>query len=301
MRRNLIKQGAGSYTLTLPKSWVEQHGLVHGTELELVEQGDVLQIAARKVVKEQSKILDLPDPLYHTTLWYFIFSSYVAGYQEIILKPKSSSCILVNRLTYKKSKVPIAKAVQDIMAVVVGMEVLVQTKEKIVIREIASGNPDQFTSTLNRAFYVLETVIEETFSALKEKEQESVLVSFFAGANLHKLHQYCLRLVQQYGYEDASRTIFVARLITSLDEFANRLKDLLQTKKAVGADELVLVLRMKEYLDLARGHLQKKDLHKTALLLQEVKDVRLSLKHKVLKDCYDQINAIIQNIMEIIV
>ena len=171
MRRNLIRQGSGSYTLTLPKGWVEGNGLGRGGEIELKEQGNSLLLSTKKILEDRSKIIDLPEPLYQTTLWYLFFSAYVAGYQEIVLRPKSSSCILVDRLSYKKSKVPIAKAIQDIMAIVVGMEVLVQTKEKIIIREIAAGNPEQFASTLNRAFYVLETVIEESAAAIREKEQ----------------------------------------------------------------------------------------------------------------------------------
>lgn len=301
MQRKLIKQGADSYTLTIPKSWVREHNLKGGADISLDVQDDKLVLSAKKTLQERSTTIELPSKLFHTTLWYAVMSAYVAGYQEIILKPSSQTCILIDRIKYTKSTVPIAKALEEIMNILVGMEVLVQSSEKIVIREIASGNPDQLATTLNRSFYVLGMVLDETYSAMQRNDRQQVLKSFFATGNIHKLHQYCLRLLQQYGFQRQDRTVFVARLISALDEFANRLKVLLRknVKFAKGDEELVYKLRF--YLDGIRSAFQKGDVDAALLLMQEIKEVRITLKHKALKDAYDSLNALLQNVIEAVI
>lgn len=299
--RKLIKQGADSFTLTVPKSWVKGNNLKAGAEIDLDVQDDKLVISARKLLQERSVTIPLPSKLYHTTLWYAVMSAYVAGYQEIVLQPSSTTCILIDRIRYTKSTITIAKALEEIMAILVGMEVLVQSKDKIVIREIASGNPTQLSTTLNRSFYVLGMVIDETAAAARTGRSEEVLQSFFATANIHKLHQYCLRLLQQYGFERQDRTIFVARMISSLDEFASRLKALLRTSVRFSRGDDEVVARMHTYLDAIRSSFQKRDLPSALQTMQEIKELRITMRHKAIKDAYDELNTLLQNVIEVIV
>ena len=299
--RKLIKQGVDSYTLTVPKDWIKNNNLKAGTQVDIDTQDDKLIISAKKTLTERSVTIPLPAKLYQTTLWYAVMASYVAGYQEIVLKPASQTCILIDRIKYTKSTVPIPKALEDIMNVLVGMEVLIQAKDKIVIREIASGNPDQLLTTLNRSFYVLGMVIDETYAAIKSNSRQQVLQSFFASGNIQKLHQYCLRLLQQYGFERQDRTIFVARIISSLDEFANRLKSLLRKNVTFTKSDEAIVHKMRYYLDTTRTALQKSDVSTALLTMQEIKEVRITLKNKSLKDAYDELNTLLQNVIEVII
>lgn len=301
MKRSLIQQGSGSYTLTLPKEWVSKHKLDRDAVVDVMEKEASLLISPQPVAEEKSVSIALPRILYNSTLWYAVMSAYVAGYQEVTLQLASSHCIKIDRITYKKTKVSLVDEVQELMSLLVGMEVIRQTKNKIVIKELATGNPERFTSMLNRAFYIMEELIEETHQALVERRRELVLHSFFATGGINKLHQYCLRLLQQYGYEEYDKTIFVARLLTSMDELSNQVKNLLRKKTRMSKQEEEHILALKKYLERARESLQKKKLENAMVLMQEVKEVRIELKSQAVKDCYDVLNEIAQHIMECII
>jgi phosphate uptake regulator len=301
MRRKLIKQGLESCTLTLPKAWTQKHRLSVGDEVEIVERDAALVITPPHVAPpERSCTIRLPLRLYQTTLWHAVLSAYVAGYQEIVLLPMSDTCILIDRLDYAKSKVSLHAAIDEVVAVMVGMEVLVATKERVFIREVASGDPDQLDATINRAFYVLKLIIEESLQAFPRGKSRDVLASYFGKGSIHKLHHYALRLLQLHHAGDEKR-IFIARLVTALGEFADRLKALLQRKSRWGKDELRLLEDLGAFLETSRSILQKKDLGAALATLQEVKDIRITIKDPSLKDCYDGLNAILQHIIEIVI
>ncbi|MBN1274814.1 hypothetical protein JXA12_00770 [Candidatus Woesearchaeota archaeon] len=301
MRRSLIRQGTGSYTLTVPKDWVDKHRLAKDAVVDVVEKDASLLITPQPVAEEKAVSITLPRILYTSTLWHAVLSAYVAGYQEIVLLFPSPHCIRIDRITYEKTKASLVGEVQEIMTLLIGMEVIRQAKDCIVINELATGNPERFTSMLNRAFYIMEELIDETYQALIEQRKELALHEFFATGGVNKLHQYCLRLLQQYGYGDYDKTIFVARLLTAMDELSNQVKNLLRPRTRIQQREEEHVRTLKAYLERARESLQKKRFDDALVLMQEVKDVRISLKSQAVKDCYDVLNEIVQHVMECVI
>ncbi len=302
MRRKIIRQGTGSYTITLPKEWVEAHGLHESAnpEIDLLEEKNSITLSTKAFAEEKSVTIPLSRTLYNSSLWYLILSAYLSGYQEIRLLPQTEYCVHIDRISYKKSKVAIVKELQDLMPLLIGMEIIKQTKNEIVLRELASSNPERFVAMLNRAFYILENTIQESHQAIIQKEKEKVLLSVFAQGGMNKLHQYCLRLLQQFGYEDAEKTIFVARLLTAMDNFSGTLKIVLRSKN-YSVKEAEHLSLLADYLGRTRSSLQKKDVALLVQVMQEVKDQRVELKSAAMKSCYDTLNEIIRHCMEIVI
>lgn len=61
MKRKLISQGMGGYTITLPIKWIEQHNLKKGTELDLSETEDGLLITSSLNKSEKSLSIDVTE------------------------------------------------------------------------------------------------------------------------------------------------------------------------------------------------------------------------------------------------
>lgn len=300
MKRKVIKQGTDSYTVTLPREWIKSHKLIGGSEITLEEVNGDLVLSSQKVIKEKSTVISLPKELYHTTLWNLVVSAYVAGYQEIVLKPTVQSCIHIDRVTYEKKKVPLAKALDEAMTVLIGMEILVQTKEKIIIREIATGNPDLFSSTLNRSFYVLSVILDECVAEFTAKKRKELLESYFVSGSIRKLYLYCLRLLQVYGFQQQEKTVFATRLVTSLEELVNQLKIIIHPSTKLSQADIDSLRKLKEFLQQTRSSLQKKDVFALTVLMQEVKEKRIMFHNKPLKAVFDSVNAVVQNCFELV-
>ncbi len=82
MRRKLIKQGMGGYTVVLPINWIRKRGLEGGGEVDIDEQRDVLVIAAegKHVTKSTSLHIEKQTFKFYRSI---IGGLYRGGYDEI--------------------------------------------------------------------------------------------------------------------------------------------------------------------------------------------------------------------------
>lgn len=88
--RNLQAIKGGSYTLTLPKWWVEKRGLRKHAEVVMVEDGPALKLIPEGLLrlKQRAEIdIDaLPDP---KALRYAIWTYYMQGADEIVVRSRA--------------------------------------------------------------------------------------------------------------------------------------------------------------------------------------------------------------------
>ena len=91
MKRKLIKQGLGGYTIYLPKKWVEEFGLKGSSEVNVDRWDSNLVISSKKLEKiPQSEIKFLPQK-YSSPLAVNIYKDKVA----IILWSKENPIAIV--------------------------------------------------------------------------------------------------------------------------------------------------------------------------------------------------------------
>ncbi len=94
MRRKLIKQGAGGYTISLPIKWVRDHGLEPGEEIDLVEEGNALKVLSTHPnlsIKSTTLVVEKASFKFYRSM---IGGLYRAGYDEIRVEFKDSSVLL---------------------------------------------------------------------------------------------------------------------------------------------------------------------------------------------------------------
>jgi|GEM_PF-4072089 len=87
MKRKLIKQGGGGYTIYLPKKWVDAKGLVSKSEINIEEKEDKLVLSTDSTIKKSCSINVGEN--HKAFLEKTIIQAYRKGYTEIELKTKS--------------------------------------------------------------------------------------------------------------------------------------------------------------------------------------------------------------------
>ena len=98
MKRKLVKQGGSAITITLPKSWVDKHGLKAGDEINVQERGRQLTIATQKEETGRATTLNATK-LNERTLRWAVSSLHKSGYDSIeVLFDDSNSMDIINEL-----------------------------------------------------------------------------------------------------------------------------------------------------------------------------------------------------------
>ncbi len=79
----------GSYTVTIPRWWVDKHGLKKGSKLFMAEDGVSLRIAARESIQMKKTVeIDLDSLKDMKSARYCILTYYMQGADEMIVKSR---------------------------------------------------------------------------------------------------------------------------------------------------------------------------------------------------------------------
>ncbi|MBS3123656.1 phosphate uptake regulator PhoU [Candidatus Woesearchaeota archaeon] len=146
MNRNIIKQGQ-SYTLTLPKLWVEKQGLREKDEVNIIQREGELVISNKdttEVIKEIN--LDLPG-INEEAIVTFLSNAYRSGFDKIFL---NSSLDL--------------QSVQKIVDwYFLGFDVF-EYKKQLVIERVSEPSNDTFDSIMKNQFFVIGEIIKDVYN-----------------------------------------------------------------------------------------------------------------------------------------
>lgn len=175
MQRKVIKQGNGSYTITLPKKWVNLNGIEDVIDMQESSSGLVLsskdnsaekEITITESIADISRLRTILSTLYRRTYTKVILSKNSFSYAEIVSCLNSLQGALV--IDYSVSTVHIQFP-----------------KEK---------STELVESTINRMFFLTKMILQEEQENKEDLKKEAI-----------KLRDYAQRLINNNKYgEDAS-------------------------------------------------------------------------------------------------
>lgn len=175
MRRKLVKQGNATYTISLPKEWIDRFNLKPGEEIDLEESGMQLVISSiQKQKKYQTTgydLQDMPENLIHE----FLVSLYKSGIKDAEIK----------NITHPKLN--LAKQVVDYT---IGFQILGSEKDKIHIVDLGTSDEESLIRAEQQIYWRLLHMIDRVLDKTsKEKEIHDIdleinKLSFFIQRNL---------------------------------------------------------------------------------------------------------------------
>ncbi len=173
MKRKLIKQGKGGFTVTLPIGWVRKSNLDGGEELEVQEVDQGIIISSEKQQKEKEITLSVVESS-PSRIRTMLSSAYRRGYTTVILASKTDLSFTV-----------INKIVDSLL----GFVIVEQKKNKVVIKNVMKDDTDNVESILAKYFVTIHYLQQQVISDGKESEIRSLHQSII------KLRDYCQRMI----------------------------------------------------------------------------------------------------------
>ena len=156
--RKVQVTGGSTYTVSIPKSWATENDVGAGSEVEFHPDGDSLFLTPRTDAERTRGTLDVAG-LTGQELTRAVTTMYVSGFDVIELQGTAIT-------TEQRST--IREAVQSL----VGLEVLEETQERVVIRDLLDSSELSIHNAVTRMRLISLSMLEDALSALADLNHE---------------------------------------------------------------------------------------------------------------------------------
>jgi len=210
MGRKLIQHGMSSLTVSLPRKWVQKNNLEKGGEVEVQESGAKLIISTQKHHEHKKIEVDISNA--KPMIRKIIGATFKSGYDEVNIKFSSFEEL---------------KAVQDLMREQFsGFEIISQSKDSIVIKNVSQTNFEEFDNVLRRLFFVLNQTASEISDAVDKDDFSWMKNITLMKIESDKYADYCRRSINM-GFEAEFRRVSpLYVIIEQLEKVMDRYKEI---------------------------------------------------------------------------
>jgi len=206
MKRKIIKQGAGTLTISLPTSWTKLFRLKQGDEIDVVQESNVLVVSTKEQLRSKSVELDLSG-FSTPMIWIYLANAYIRGDDEV--KVIFDDPRIMNE---------VSKASNDF----IGFEVIEQGKKHCVLKDLSGTTEVDLDMILRRIFLLILSVAEEGLEALNKKDIAMLnQVLSQRDHEVNKLISFYLRNLNKRGLGDFQKAMHYHTIVNFIEHLAD--------------------------------------------------------------------------------
>jgi len=210
MRRKLIQHGLSSLTVSLPRKWIKENNLNKGEEIELDILNGKLIISTKKHYEHKKIEIDISNA--KPMIRKIIGATFKSGYNEVSIKFNSFEEL---------------KAVKDLMREQFsGFEIINQSKNNIIIKNISQTSFEEFNNVLRRFFFVLNQISSEVADAVNKDDFNWLKNITLMKTESDKYADYCRRAINMGFETEFKKSAPLYTIIEQLEKVVDRYRDL---------------------------------------------------------------------------
>jgi phosphate uptake regulator len=240
--RRLVKAGASSHTVALPKEWLDRNKLGKGDSIVIIEKNDELQIfpSQRSVVTPTTEITITVDGKKIDSVQREVTAAYLNNYGIINLQGKSIASM--------------AKRLREAVHDFVGLEILEQTGTRLVAKDLLNVEEVSIDRTIRRMDMMLRSLLQDAIN-----DEATAEGSQLRDQDINRLFFLCQRLLRRAVEEptmaqrlqlSGRKTLLTWQLIHHIENIADgaaRLPELLTPLKECRSEALALIKQSEKY------------------------------------------------------
>jgi len=150
--RKVQVTGGSTFTVSLPKDWATENGVSAGTTVEFYPEDDSLLLTPKSETERTRGSLDVTN-LDGEQLTRAVMTMYVSGFDIIELE--------ANRITTDQRR-----AIREATQGLVGVEVLEETGDSVVIQDLLDSSELSITNAVTRMRLIAQSMLEDAVRAL---------------------------------------------------------------------------------------------------------------------------------------
>ncbi len=221
--RKVQKTGGSTYIISLPREWIDKHGIQVKDTIGILSQpdGNLLitpYISSEKLIRE--KKFDIDEIKNSDFLFRLLVGAYIMGYN--IIEVKSS----------KKIESKIRDTVINFRKITIGTEIIEETDNNIIIKDLLDPKEMPFEKTIRRMYILANGMHEDALKALETEDKRLAEKVIESDDEIDRLNWLVERqahivlrdiiLCQKLGItlEDASNYKFIGRFLERIADHA---------------------------------------------------------------------------------
>ncbi|MXR39779.1 AbrB/MazE/SpoVT family DNA-binding domain-containing protein [Halobaculum sp. WSA2] len=159
--RKVQVTGGSTYTVSIPKEWATDNGVSAGTEVEFYPEGDSLFLTPVSEEGRTEGTLDIGE-LEGDQLTRAVMTMYVSGFDIIALESP--------RITNDQRR-----TIRDSVQSLVGLEVLEETRDRVVIRDLLDSSELSIHNAVTRMRLIAVSMLEDAVDALTTGDEDMAM------------------------------------------------------------------------------------------------------------------------------
>jgi len=212
MKRKIVQQGPATLMVSLPSKWVKSNGVKRGDDIDVEEKGSTLLFSVEKKKELSSIDIDVTG-LDRSSIMLRVRSCYRKGYDQIRVLFKNTEA----KHFREEKTVSVTSTVHDEVDRLIGVEIIDQKEDSIVIKDYSTTSIDEFDNSLRRIFLLLIDLSNDLNAAV-EGGNTSLITSYEEKHDtITKFVSYSLRLLNKRGYSDPEKTALMYHIIDCMD------------------------------------------------------------------------------------
>jgi hypothetical protein len=250
-----------------------------GIELDVEEKGSSLVISNGSSSKSKPSAAKIDISGMNASLvWNYVNAVYRAGFDEIEIF--FSEPAKTNLKTGKSQKT--IELIANITDKLVGMEIIKQTKNTCVLKQITKMDSEAYENVLNRIHLSLINIADDMMNAIVAKDLDTLdRIHKYSEVNVNKLSDYCLRILNLKSLESPlmsnNRYLMTFLLEEIGDAYADIARSICSSEKMPDQQIIEMIKDTNSMLELNYSLFLKPDKEK----LMQFHEQRYRLKKKL--------------------
>ncbi|MFX1366492.1 MAG: PhoU domain-containing protein [Promethearchaeota archaeon] len=161
--RKVQKTGGSSYIISLPKVWIDKHGVEKNDTLGILSQPDGNLLITPKIDNEKgikTKEIIVDDYNDENFLFRVLIGAYIMGFSRIIIKSS------------KKFDPLLRDTITNFTQIAIGPEIVEESNNYIVIKDLLNPKEMPFEKTIKRMYILVQGMHEDSINALDNGKSE---------------------------------------------------------------------------------------------------------------------------------
>ncbi|HET6399521.1 MAG TPA: phosphate uptake regulator PhoU, partial [Candidatus Thermoplasmatota archaeon] len=161
--RKIQVTGGSTHVVSLPKKWIDRNGLGRSDTVAIHEEPDgSLLLIPRSDARSPTRAItiDIPDEASTAEVVRRLVGAYIAGADEILVRTRSRMSPKVRQL------------IRDLTRDLVGVEVLEETANTIVLQDLVGVAEMDLRKTLTRMQRLARLMFDDAIEALAQRDSE---------------------------------------------------------------------------------------------------------------------------------
>ncbi|MFX1524345.1 MAG: PhoU domain-containing protein [Promethearchaeota archaeon] len=161
--RKVQKTGGSSYIISLPKVWINKHGVEKNDTLAILSQPDGNLLITPQLDNEQAlktKEIIVDDYYDENFLFRVLIGAYIMGFSRIVIKSS------------KKFDASMRDIITHFTQIAIGPEIVEESNNFIAIKDLLNPKEMPFEKTIKRMYILVQGMHEDSINALESGNKE---------------------------------------------------------------------------------------------------------------------------------